>query len=689
MKNPIDKKVAFSFIVVFATLLSVFIIAKFNASEISIPTIGQFFQNLGGGPNDDGGSPPGSIVKSNDSNFVKFKSEIEFKEYLSESQSLGNFGFGGIAMREMAVTGISTPGAPVMSAEDSSKSAASLSPDRVSGTNVQVAGIDEPDILKTNGKEIYLSLESFYYGRRMPMIEIKEEIAPDFYPRKNTSETKVITAFPPESLALKTKIERSGNLLLSGNILTIFEGQSIFGFDVSNPDSPKEKWRVDLKDNSNLVTSRLHDGKIYLVTQTWINSGNPCPFIPLTTKGVNISIPCTEIYHPRVETPADVTYTAMILDPQTGAIKNNLSFVGASGSSIIYMSPNALYVAYSYPGDYTKVLVGFLKEKARDLVPSSILDQFKKLESYDISQSSKMNEFQIILERHLNSLESDARLKFENEIQNRLEDYMKNHIRELIQTGFTKISLNNLKIISTGNIPGTLLNQFSMDEWNGNLRIASTISGGFFWGFGGGRAESENDVYVLDGNLNIVGSVQGLGLTERIYSARFVEDRGYLVTFRQTDPFYVLDLSNPRRPKMKGELKIPGFSSYLHPLDKNLILGVGQEGSSVKLSLFDVSNPSNPTEVSKYNLKDYWTEVQTTHHAFLADEKHNIFFMPGGQGGYIFSYKNNTLSLEKAVSQIRSRRAIYMNDYLYVVSDDRIVVLNENNWETVKDLPLN
>ena len=693
MKKPIDKKVAFSVIVVFATLMSVFIITKFSSSEISIPTIGQFFQNLGGDPDNGGPNSGGTtIVKSDDSNFVKFKSEAEFKEYIANSQNMGNFGFGGIAMRETAVM-TPTMGAPTMSAEDSSnKSAPSPAPDRVSGTNVQVSGIDEPDILKTNGKEIYLSLENYYfYGRPVPMMEpgvsVDSRIAPDYYPQ-DRGNTKVITAFPPESLALKTKIERTGNLLLSGNVLTVFEGQSIFGYDVSNPDAPKEKWRVDLKDNSNLVTSRLHDGKIYLITQTWMNSGNPCPFIPLMAKGVNISIPCTEIYHPRVETPADVTYTAMILDPQAGTVKNNLSFVGASGSSIIYMSPNALYVAYSYPGDYVKVFVGFFKEKARDLVPSSILSQFEKLEGYDISQSSKMNEFQMILDRHLNSLDKDDRLKFENEIQNRLKDYMKAHIRELSQTGLTKISLNNLQITATGNIPGTLNNQFSMDEWNGNLRIASTIDGGFFWGFGG-NSESANDVYVLDGGLSVIGSVQNLGLTERIYSARFVEDRGYLVTFRQTDPFYVLDLSNPRKPEMKGELKIPGFSSYLHPLEKNLILGVGQESGGVKLSLFNVSNPSNPVEISKYSLKDYWTEVQTTHHAFLADAAHNIFFMPGGEGGYVFSYEGNTLSLKKAVSQIRSRRAIYMNDYLYVVGEDRIVVLNENNWETVKDLPLN
>ncbi len=695
MKKPIDKKIAFSIIVVFATFVGIFTITQFNRPEISLPIIGPIFQNPGNDSNGGSASGFGSpVIKSDQSKLVKFKSETEFKEYLSKTQGLNDFGFSGATFRqngrlmEVESDSLSRKSLSSPTAENNFSNA---SPDRVSGTNVQVAGIDEPDILKTNGKEIYFSLENFYiYDRPMPMMEPRmEKIAPSTYPPQYRGETKVLKAFPPESLALKTKIERSGNLLLSDEILTIFEGQSIFGFDISNPDSPTEKWRVDLEGNSYLVTSRLHNGKIYLITQTPINSSHPCPFIPLTAKGVTLSIPCVEIYHPRVETPADVTYTAMVLDPETGTIKNNLSFIGSSGSSVIYMSPNALYVAYSYPGDFVKVFLGFFKEKARDLISSSILNQLEKLEDYDISQSSKMNEFQMVLDRHLDSLENDERLKFENEIQNRLKDYMKSHTRELSQTGLTKISLSNLQVIATGNIPGTLLNQFSMDEWNGNLRLASTIEGDFFWGFGGGRAESVNDVYILDGRLNVVGSVQDLGLTERIYSARFVEDRGYLVTFRQTDPFYVLDLSNPRKPEMKGELKIPGFSSYLHPLEKNLVLGVGKEGGNVKLSLFNVSNASNPTEVSKYLLKDYWTEVLSTHHAFLSDQAHNIFFMPGGEGGYVFSYADNNLSLEKAVSQIRSRRAIYMNDYLYIIGDDRIVVLNESNWETVKELNLN
>jgi uncharacterized secreted protein with C-terminal beta-propeller domain len=180
--------------------------------------------------------------------------------------------------------------------------------------------------------------------------------------------------------------------------------------------------------------------------------------------------------------------------------------------------------------------------------------------------------------------------------------------------------------------------------------------------------------------------VTDLGLTERVYSVRFIQDKGYVVTFRQIDPFYVLDLSDPKNPQLKGELKIPGYSSYLHPIDKDSLVGIGKEGNNVKLSLFDVQNPQNPLEVDKYDLDEYYSEALSNHHAFLMDYENEIFFMPGSQGGYIFSYTNNTLSLKRVVADIRARRALFIDEYLYIAGDDVIVVLDMKNWEEVNRL---
>jgi uncharacterized secreted protein with C-terminal beta-propeller domain len=176
--------------------------------------------------------------------------------------------------------------------------------------------------------------------------------------------------------------------------------------------------------------------------------------------------------------------------------------------------------------------------------------------------------------------------------------------------------------------------------------------------------------------MAIMGKITDLGVTERIYAARFLGTKGYLVTFRQTDPFYVLDLSNPAAPKMTGELKIPGYSAYLEPLSDDRVLGVGREGGGVKLSVF------------KYILKDSWTEVEGNHRAFLHDEKHGVFFIPGGQGGYVFSYRNDSLELKATVSGHQVKRAIYIDDYMYVIGETKITVLDEKTWKEVNTLSL-
>ncbi|HID43276.1 MAG TPA: hypothetical protein EYP30_05785, partial [Archaeoglobaceae archaeon] len=186
---------------------------------------------------------------------------------------------------------------------------------------------------------------------------------------------------------------------------------------------------------------------------------------------------------------------------------------------------------------------------------------------------------------------------------------------------------------------------------------------------------------------SLAGSIKDFGKEERIYSVRFIGDKGYIVTFRETDPFFVIDLSDPENPEIKGELKIPGYSSYLHPINDDLILGIGKEDRNVKISLFDVSNPEKPKEIDKYELDEYWSDVLNTHHAFLLDSKHEIFFLPGGKGGYVFSYENEELKLENAVST-SAIRAIYIEDYLYIIGNE-VIVFDENTWEKVNELELN
>jgi len=611
---------------------------------------------------------PASEIKD----IKKFASEEEFKDYLANGAAESEYS--GFAMDGGIRTAL-----PQVSLMEG-KGGGGEAPERVSETTVQVSGIDEPDIVKTDGKEIYFSRSSSWRFWEGPIIQ--ERIIPP----ETQAKTSIIKAFPPADLAIDADIDKAGDLLLSKNILVIFSNDKIYGYDVINPKSPEKKWEIKLENNNFIVAGRLYKDKIYLVTRQNINETRPCPIKPLTWENTAIEIKCVDIYHPVTPLPVDVTFLALILDPNTGKIEKNISFAGSSNSSVVYMSENAVFITYSFNESIIKFYFNFLKEKAKDLVPSWLIEKMEKLETYDISQAAKMTEFQTLWMKYLNSLDRDETLRIENELTNRMSDYYKSHKRELEKTGIVKIGLDGFEIKASGNIPGIPLNQFALDEYRNYLRIATTVGQrfGFFSGMGSG--ESSNDVYVLDNNLKIRGKVQDLGVTERIYSARFIEDKGYLVTFRQVDPFYVLDLSNPEKPELKGELKIPGYSSYLHPISKDKILGIGQENWQVKISLFDVSSPSNPSEKDKYILNEGWTDVSNTHHAFLLDKKHEIFFLPAGQAGYVFSYKNNKLSLVRAVSDISARRAIYLDDYLYIIGDDKITVLNEINWEKVEEL---
>lgn len=651
MNKKIDTRIAFGLLIIAASLALLLILSY---QLVAFPSVEIIFKPPV--------SPPISELA-----VEKFSSEDDFKAYLLEAElgysaALFLGGARAAAVPE-AMEEITLP----LAADGKGGG-----PERVSETNVQVPGIDEPDIVKTDGKEIYFSPERGYYWRG----PISEEIA---VPRV-TSQTKIIKAFPLSDLALDGEIEKSGDLLLSEDTLIIFSGDSIFGYDISNPESPQEKWKVDFGERSSLAGARLYQDKVYLITKTLIDQYNPCPIRPLNIEGAALEIKCTDIYRPAVKIPVDITYSSMILDPSSGKIENTVSFIGASGSSIVYMSEDSLYLAYYYHEGLFKFISDFLQEECQDLFPAWLIEKIKKLESYDISDIAKMTEFQIIYEQYESSLSRDDESKLEDELEDRIEDYYQSHKRELEKTGLVKIELERFRVEATGNIPGQLLNQFSLDEYNGYLRIATTL--------GQMAGESANDIYVLDKDLRVTGQVLDLGLTESIYSVRFIQDKGYVVTFRQVDPFYVLDLSDPKNPALKGELKIPGYSSYLHPITKDKILGIGKEGSNVKVSLFDVKDPENPAETAKYTLQEYWSDILNTHHAFLLDSKHQIFFLPGSRDGYVFSYEDDKLEMVKAVSDISAKRAIYINDYLYIIADNKISVLNELSWEEVKELDL-
>ncbi|MDW5595407.1 beta-propeller domain-containing protein [Conexibacter stalactiti] len=186
---------------------------------------------------------------------------------------------------------------------------------------------------------------------------------------------------------------------------------------------------------------------------------------------------------------------------------------------------------------------------------------------------------------------------------------------------------------ASGTIPGSLLSQWALSEQEGVLRAASTVSA---WSAGAGNtSESFVTTYAeRDGRLVELARVGGLGRGERIYAVRFIGDVGYVVTFRQVDPLYTLDLADPRRPRLLGELKIPGYSAYLHPVGEDLLLGVGQDATEqgmrtgAQVSLFDVSNLSAPRRVATAPLSGWASAVEQDHRAFLYWPRTRFAFVP-------------------------------------------------------------
>ncbi|HEY7626154.1 MAG TPA: beta-propeller domain-containing protein, partial [Ilumatobacteraceae bacterium] len=188
--------------------------------------------------------------------------------------------------------------------------------------------------------------------------------------------------------------------------------------------------------------------------------------------------------------------------------------------------------------------------------------------------------------------------------------------------------------VASGEVPGQLLNQFSMSELDGDLRIATTTFG---WTTDQ-TPSSAVRVLRADGNeLREIGVVDGLGKGEQIYAVRFLGTQGYVVTFRQTDPLYVIDLSDPSTPNVTGELKINGYSAYLHPVGEGLLLGVGQDATDegrvqgTQLSLFDVHDPANPQRLSTLPIGGY-SEALWDHHAFLYWPEDGTIVIPASPG---------------------------------------------------------
>lgn len=311
------------------------------------------------------------------------------------------------------------------------------------------------------------------------------------------------------------------------------------------------------------------------------------------------------------------------------------------------------------------------------------------------------------------------------------------------ETIIHKFALSSLDVSYKGSgvVKGRTLNQFSMDEHDGYLRIATTA--GSTW-----ENNSTNNLYILDSGLIVVGKVTGLAKGEEIYSSRFVGDRAYMVTFKTVDPLFVIDVADPTSPRVLGELKIPGYSDYLHPYDENHIIGFGltavdmtdaeaaQFGGNfawyqgVKLAMFDVTDVAHPTEMFTQVIGDRGTysDLQYNHKALLFDKEKGIMAFPISvakiddklkldsknsgstygdqvfQGAYIygvnltdgFTFKGklthfgdfNKEYVQNYEYQKFINRILYMGNYYYTVSGYKVMANNFSDLKSAGEVVL-
>lgn len=282
---------------------------------------------------------------------------------------------------------------------------------------------------------------------------------------------------------------------------------------------------------------------------------------------------------------------------------------------------------------------------------------------------------------------------------------------DVTRTAIRKVAYHDglLEGAAQTKVDGLLNDSFSIDEYNGYLRLVTTISSeNGVMPISGESSPAEPDtsnaLYVLDGELQLVGEIGDLAPGETVYSARFMGDTGYFVTFRQVDPLFSADLSDPASPQIIGELKIPGFSEYLHPYGEGRLLGIGmdvdEEGvttEGVKLSMFDISDPGNVTEVSKYILEDkYGTDVSYNYKAVFVDVDKNLFGFRayGGNGDvyYLFSYDESEGFQEMFSRELTAYggdvRGVYAGEKFYLVVGNTVESFTLSGFEKIDDIVL-
>ena len=373
-----------------------------------------------------------------------------------------------------------------------------------------------------------------------------------------------------------------------------------------------------------------------------------------------------------------------------------------------------------------------MKEVALPLLPEEQRAEIKLLLIDDFNRETLVSMSEV-LRNYSESLKGEEKVNFDGKLKNQSEKFLQSIRKELEKTKVFKIGIDNgqIEYKGSGEVQGRILNQFSMDEFDGKFRIATTT--GDSW-----DGMSLNHLFILNSDMKIIGSVEDLAPGERIYSVRFMGNKAYVVTFKKIDPFYVIDLSQ-NNPKVLGYLKVPGYSDYLHPYDENHIIGIGKNArgggenfawyQGIKVSLFDVTDFEHPVESAHLDIGDRGTDSQALqdHKAFLFDKQNNLLVLPillaqidkiiyrdkdfdsaygvpVWQGAYVLNIDTKNISVKGKITHVQDsvgedystwyddritiKRALTMGDVLYTISSEKIKAHELKDMNAVGNLDL-
>lgn len=516
----------------------------------------------------------------------EFKEKVLYFATLPFSLNLYPIGFGGyngVMARDAVMydTSSSAVGSSIAKSIDSvttnedstsQEETSSSTGKEYSTTNIQVENVDEADITKTDGDYIY-SISN----NKVIITNVKD-------PANIKIESKIIcgNGFIPEDMILyanKLAVISSNHTSENDTMVTIY--------NISDKANTKIEEQYTLY--SEYYTSRCINGELFVICSGDLREEKDKIVTYYTENNEDKEIGLDNIKYIKDDKSEYQTLISSINLDKMEDVKVKAYLFDIENA---YVSENNIYLLNS---QYTNQKRDFIKD-IKVLMTKGVIG-YKNYKEYDWDYS-----YDIYTKIYKFKINEDGNLEYKNKTE----------------------------------LKGKTINQFSLDEYQNNLRVAL-------------ESDDGSRVIVLDENLNTLGETENLSEGEEMYSTRFLGNKAYMVTYKNTDPLYVIDLSNPRRPKALGKLEIPGYSTYLHPYDENHLIGIGMETSEkvyrnsfgkvtststqivgMKMALFDVSDVNNPIQISQTVIGDSRTTsaILTNHKALLFSKEKELLAIP-------------------------------------------------------------